>query len=189
IASYAVAASSAAVALIGLPGALGAWWVGALPQARLVPRIVINVAMLLVIVLAGAASVAGPAFGVETVANLIVALTVGKLFDWRSARDAAQILTLSVFLGVAAALTSLQLALAVLLAILTPMIILSAMVYQVCAGQELAQQEAGRLTPASGPPAAVGLAAGHGAAAHLRRLAAASLVAILMIATVVFILT
>src|SRR5690606_7106589 len=84
IAAYAVAASSAAVALIALPAAVAAWWIGAMPVARLVPRIVINIGMLLIIVLAAAASLAGPTFGVEAVANLIVALILGKLFDWRN---------------------------------------------------------------------------------------------------------
>ncbi len=189
IAAYAVAASSAAVALIALPAAVAAWWIGAMPVARLVPRIVINIGMLLIIVLAAAASLAGPTFGVEAVANLIVALILGKLFDWRNSRDAAQVLTLSVFLGVAAALTSLQLGLALLLIPFTPVVILSAMVYQVCAGQELAQQEAGRIAPPGAPAHGVGGAAGAGAAGHLRAVAALALVAILGVAVVVFILT
>ncbi|MFG0285014.1 MAG: DUF3488 and DUF4129 domain-containing transglutaminase family protein [Phycisphaerales bacterium JB039] len=189
IAAYAVAAGSAMIALLGLPGAVALWWAGALPQARLAPRIVINIGLLLVIVLAAAASVAGPAFGVETVANLIVALILGKLFDWRTARDAAQILTLSVFLAVAAALTSLQLALALLLIPLTPLVILTAMVYQLSAGQELAQAEASRLVPANAPAHGIGVAAGPGAARQLRWVATLALGLIVVSGVVVFIIT
>src|SRR5690606_31820912 len=48
---------------------------------------------------------------------------------------------------------------------------------------------AARLAPAAGPAAAIGLATGARAARHLRALAATSLLAILIIAAIVFILT
>jgi hypothetical protein len=99
------------------------------------------------------------------------------------------VLTLSVFLGVAAALTSLQLALALLLIPLTPVVIISAMVYQVCAGQELAQDAASKLVPAASPAHAIGVAAGPGAARQLRAVGGLALAAILVVAVTVFILT
>ncbi|MEQ8843399.1 MAG: DUF3488 and transglutaminase-like domain-containing protein [Phycisphaerales bacterium] len=136
IAIYAIAAESVLVALLGLPSAWACWWAAHQPWAPSVPRLLINAVLLIVVGLGlGLASLDGQ-FNVERIAEMLAALLVIKLFDRKSARDAAEVLALSVFLVFGAILTSLKLSVGVTLLIFCPLLVWAALVQQVVATEE-----------------------------------------------------
>lgn len=136
IAIYAVAAESLAVAVLGLPSAYACWWAANQPWAASVPRLMINAVLLIVVAMGlGLASLDGQ-FNVERIAEMLAALLVIKLFDRKSARDAAEVLALSVFLVFGAILTSLKLSVGVLLLAFCPLLVWAALVQQVVATDE-----------------------------------------------------
>ena len=136
IAIYAVAAESLAVAVLGMPCGFLCWWAANQPWAANVPRLMINAVLLIVVALGlGLASLDGE-FNVERIAEMLAALLVIKLFDRKGARDAAEVLALSVFLVFGAILTSLKLSVGVLLLVFCPLLVWAALVQQVVATDE-----------------------------------------------------
>ncbi len=136
IAIYAIAAESLMVAILGMPSAWLCWWAANQPWGPRVPRMLINAVLLIVVALGlGLASLDGQ-FNVERIAEMLASLLVIKLFDRRTARDAAEVLALSVFLVFGAILTSLKLSVGVTLLVFCPLLVWAALVQQVVATDE-----------------------------------------------------
>lgn len=136
IAIYAIAAESLLVAILGMPSAWLCWWAANQPWGPRVPRMLINAVLLIVVALGlGLASLDGQ-FNVERIAEMLASLLVIKLFDRRTARDAAEVLALSVFLVFGAILTSLKLSVGVTLLVFCPLLVWAALVQQVVATDE-----------------------------------------------------
>lgn len=120
----------------------GAWW--ASRRAReagerwALPPLVINLLVFAVIVNAALRTVAGTSGEpvVSTLGGFLTFVLLIKTYDRRSARDDAQLLTLSVFVVLAALLTSNTLVVGVCVALFTITGVSSAMLWQVQAGDE-----------------------------------------------------
>jgi len=147
------------------------------------PRILVNLLVLAAIINAAfRASSATP--GQPIVSHLgefLVFVQVLKLFDRRTTRDESQLLTLSVFVIIAAMLTSNTLAVGVCLVVYTPLAISAALMFQLRSGLRRGLTE-----PTTEPPAVF---AGGRASRHLRSVAAMSVASAAAIAAIVFVLT
>lgn len=144
------------------------------------PRLLINLAVMCVIV--HAALRAGAAKTEDIVSILGQFLTfvqLIKLFDRRTPRDEAQILSLSVFLIIAAILTSNSLLVGVLLLLYAPVCICAAMLWQLRAGSAEIPGRPGAPPPELSRRASTGII----------RLATSSLAAMVAVASVVFLFT
>lgn len=153
------------------------------------PRTVVNLLVLGAIVNAALhasrAHVGQPI--VSHLGEFLVYVQLLKLFDRRTARDESQLLTLSVFVVIAAMLTSNTLPVGVCLFLYTPAAIMAAMLYQLRAGQ---RQAVGRPNfdndPVPVPLPSPHVASGKHAVRHLRLVAAVSLLTASALAAVVF---
>jgi len=183
IAIYAIAAESVAVAALGMPSAWLCWWAAHQAWAPSVPRLLINAVLLIAVGLGlGLASIDGQ-FNVERIAEMLAALLVIKLFDRRNARDAAEVLALSVFLVFGAILTSLKLSVGVMLLAFCPLLVWAALVQQVVATEEKVEAYQDRIG-AVRRRAGTGTAMGRG----LRRMTGGLTIAASLIAAAVFVL-
>lgn len=134
IAAYAVAAPNPGALLASLPLTLLGWWLterkGGSPLPRpLIGAVLVGVVAYAVLTTMGRADLAD--LGVFIVAVLVV-----KAFDRKRAADIKQMLILSIFLVVGAVLLSNSLALGAILLILMPLLVLTAIRFQVFAGYE-----------------------------------------------------
>ncbi|MCW5756360.1 MAG: DUF3488 domain-containing protein [Phycisphaeraceae bacterium] len=179
---YAIAAGSIVVALLGLPAAWGCWWAANQPWAPSVPRLVINGVLLVVLALGLLAASLDGRFNVERIAEMLAMLLVVKLFDRRNARDAAEVLSLAVFLVFGAILTSLKLTVGLLVLVFCPLLVWAALVQQVVAAEDKAQAYRDRIG-APGRRSATGQTVERG----LRRMTGGLTLAASMIAVVVFV--
>lgn len=189
ITSFATAAavtSTAAPLLLAfaLPVAVGAWWLS-LRRRMLLPRSVVN--LLLLAVLAYAALQAlSRRFTVDGVAELVVFIQLIKLGDRRAPRDDAQILSLSIFLAIAAMLTSNGLWVGLQLIAFVPLLIATVMLFQLHAGKLLSPGRADA-PPAPAPPPAAPLET-PGAFRQLRGAVGLSTIAVAVVAVLVFLI-
>lgn len=144
IASYTVAAPALLMALLAIPAAYIGWRLsmrsaGGSPikaSARL-PASAVNLLLIAAVAFAVyRASTQG--FEVSHVAELVVFILLIKLGDRRGPRDDAQILYLSVFLAIAAMLTSNNLWVGAVLAIFLPALVGAVMLYQLHKGRIIA---------------------------------------------------
>lgn len=179
---YAVAAGSAIVGILGLPMAWACWWAANQPWAKDVPRLLINGVLMVVLALGLLLASADGRFNVERISEMLAMLLVVKLFDRRSARDAAEVLSLCVFLVFGAILTSLKLSVGLMLLVFCPLLVWAALVQQVVAAEEKARLYRDRI----GAPSrrtGTGQTVGRG----LRRMTGGLTLAASMIAVVVFV--
>ena len=135
ILTYALAARSPMIAMIGLPACIAAWIMGDQLKMHTVPRIAANA-----LVLAAVARALYVAFQrgvrVEDVCGLVVIILVIKLFDRKNARDYAQLLTLSIFLTLGSVLTSNALLMGIVMIAMLPLIIAAATIFQLYSAWE-----------------------------------------------------
>jgi transglutaminase-like putative cysteine protease len=170
--AYAVADRDPVVAAVGLPAALVAIGLTRGSPSRAMPRWLINF-LLFVIVAWATLAMLREGLGVSLFSEFVASLMVVKLMDRRTARDGAQILTLSAFLVIGAVLTSNGFWFGLLLAAYLPVIVAAVLWHQVSRVEEHAAE------PPQAPPGmrrSIGL-----------RVAGVALAASL-IATVVFLL-
>ncbi|MEM1185637.1 MAG: DUF3488 and transglutaminase-like domain-containing protein [Planctomycetota bacterium] len=130
ISAYCVADSNAALWLVAVPGGLAAWWFTKGTPPKAVPRALIN-CMLLAAVGWAVLRVTGDGFEVEVFSEFVTLIAVVKLLDRRSARDDAQVLTLSAFLSVGAMLTSNSFGVGALLFLLLPTLMFTVILQQI----------------------------------------------------------
>lgn len=186
IGAYCVAEGNAPMAIVALPAAALAWWLRGRAFAAEVPRVALNLILVAIIAYAILKVLDQPIVSVDDVARLILILLIVKLFDRQSVRDAAQAISLSLFLAIAAMLTSVRLELGLLLIPMVPMLIAATMHYQVQAGYEAAARSARSAHPSGvAPPRFI---VGAGWRRQLRMVAGVSAVAIVLVAGVVFVL-
>lgn len=101
------------------------------------PRAAINVLVLAAILNAALRAGAGPGGEsvVSTLGQFLVFIILIKLLDRRGPRDDAQVLTLAIFVSIAAMLTSAELLVGILLVVFIPVAVATAMLWQLRAGQ------------------------------------------------------
>jgi drug/metabolite transporter superfamily protein YnfA len=112
-------------------------------QRWALPPVVVNLLVFGVIVNAALRTVAGTSGEpvVSTLGGFLAFVLLIKTFDRRSARDDAQLLTLCVFVTIAAVLTSNTLIVGACVALFTPITVAAAMLWQVQSGMERARPE------------------------------------------------
>ncbi|USN98187.1 MAG: DUF3488 domain-containing protein [Phycisphaeraceae bacterium] len=141
ISAFAVADANPMVFVIGVPAACVAWLVTGGSPARALPRAVINI-LLFVVVAWSSMSLFREGLGVSLFSEFVATLMVVKLLDRRSARDAAQILTLSAFLMIGAVLTSNSFATGLFLLIYLPILIAAVLWHQLARIEEQTESPA-----------------------------------------------
>jgi transglutaminase-like putative cysteine protease len=155
------------------------------------PRVLVNLLVLGAIVNAAFhashASVGQPI--VSHLGEFLVYVQLLKLFDRRTSRDESQLLTLSVFVVIAAMLTSNTLPVGLCLLIYTPLAISACMLYQLRAGQRRALSESTAPVPDAPSQSDPVVFHGRRAAAQFRGVATSSLIGAAALAAVVFALT
>lgn len=152
ITSYATAAGTPVLALIAVPLVVAAWRLTSGPRKLLLPRIAVNVLLLGVLGWALVRASSGRV-DVDAIAELVLLIQLVKLGDRRSARDDAQILSMAVFLGIAAMLTSNDFWVGIQILAMLPVTAATVMLFQLHSGLERAAQAA-RDAGGAGTPAA-----------------------------------
>lgn len=136
-ASSADGTSTGLLVAFALPVAVGAWWLS-VRHRMLLPRAVVNLLLLAVLAYA-ALQAAARRFDVDSVAQLVIFIQLIKLGDRRAPRDDAQIMSLSVFLAIAAMLTSNGFWVGLQLILFIPVLIATVMLFQLYSGWFQAQ--------------------------------------------------
>lgn len=134
VAAYAVAAPNPGALLAALPLTLLGWWLTERKGGAPLPRPLIG-AVLIGIVAYAVSSTMGRA-DLGDLGVFIVGVLVVKAFDRKRASDIKQMLILSIFLVVGSVLLSNSLALGAILLILMPLLVLTAIRFQVFVGYE-----------------------------------------------------
>lgn len=119
------------LAILGLPAALLAWWLSVRGRF-LLPRWIVNI--LLGVALLYALVRVTQEFSVDAIGELVIFIQIIKIGDRRSPRDDAQILSLAVFLTIAAMLTSNAFWVGVQLLLFYPLLIATVMLFQIYSG-------------------------------------------------------
>ncbi|MBZ0171802.1 MAG: DUF3488 domain-containing protein, partial [Phycisphaerales bacterium] len=135
LATFAAADRDPVLLVIAVPAACIAWVVTAGSPPRALPRYVIN-ALLFLIVSWASLSLFREGLGVSLFSQFVAALMIVKMLDRRTCRDAAQIITLSVFLVIGAVLTSNSIWLGLFLLVYLPVIISSVLWHQLARVEE-----------------------------------------------------
>lgn len=131
--AYCTADGALALAALAIPGYVLGWWLSSRAERRLrFPRKIVNIALGGAIGYALFRSLRGVQVG--TIAELVIFIQLIKFGDRRSARDDAQILSLSVFLAIAAMLQSNTLVVGAQLIVFLPLLIAVVMVFHLAAG-------------------------------------------------------
>ncbi len=129
ISSYATASRAPEFAVLAMPAVFALWRLSCRRSGRfLLPRLVVNI--LLVAVIAYAVLRSQGTFAVETIAQVVVLIQIVKIGDRRAPRDDAQILSLAVFLAIAAMLDSNGLWTGIQLAVFLPIMVITVMLFQ-----------------------------------------------------------
>lgn len=155
------------LALLTIPVAIAGWICGLGDKASpspsgertpiALPRLLVNVLVLAAIINAALRAGSARSVGQPIVSNLgefLVYVQLLKLFDRRSIRDESQLLTLSVFVTIAAVLTSNNLLTGVGIIAYTPIAISATMLYQLRAGRarvEEARPPGSSVAPSDAP--------------------------------------
>jgi transglutaminase-like putative cysteine protease len=133
LSAYCTADGAVVLAALAIPGYVLGWWLSSRPERRLrFPRRIVNVCL-------------GGAIGyalfrslhsvhVTTIAELVIFIQLIKLGDRRGPRDDAQVLSLMVFLAIAAMLQSNTLLVGAQLIVFLPLLIAVIMVFHLAAG-------------------------------------------------------
>jgi len=174
--------SAALLAAFALPVAIGAWWLS-VRHKMLLPRSVVNLLLLAVLAYA-AMQAAARRFNVDGVAELVIFIQLIKLGDRRAPRDDAQILSLAVFLAIAAMLTSNGLWVGIQLLIFVPLLIATVMLFQLYSGWSRAAGGA----PPSIPADAAAPRGNPGTGKQLRATTTFGTLATFFMAVVVFVI-
>lgn len=115
------------IALCGLPAVVLAWHFSS-RHRLLLPRWAVNGMLLAAVCYAALKALQG--VSVEVIAELVVFIQIIKLCDRRSPRDDAQVISLAIFLAIAAMLTSNQFWVGLQLFAFVPLLIATVMLYQ-----------------------------------------------------------
>ncbi len=134
ISGYCIAEPAPLLAVFALPILALGWWLARDGAPPLLPRIAVNVLVLAAIARAFFL-VSGSADPIVShLSEFLVLIQLIKLFDRRSPRDEAQLLSLSLFIVIGALLTSNSLGVGLLLLIYTPLATAATMLLQIRAG-------------------------------------------------------
>ncbi len=154
---------------------------------RMPPRWVVNSLVLLAML--DAVRVAfDRSLGVDEFARFLMWVLIIKMLDRRRPRDEAQLLSLSVFLAFAAALTSNSLATGLLLVAMLPTLCAAVMRHQIASGLEHARTARSRAAPPGAPVPEFGAPSGRCVQRDLRRLNALVVAGALLLSAGVFVL-
>lgn len=131
IAAFGLADNDIALAFAGIVGVLAAFVVTNRLGPDRVPRALVNALLFLAVAWAALTALRAGRLGVEAFGEFVVLLMALKTLDRRRVRDTAQIITLSVFLSVAAILTSNSLPVGVLLVAFVFVLLCTLVLHQV----------------------------------------------------------
>lgn len=145
LSAFAAADRDPVLLIVAVPAACLAWFVTAGSPPRAMPRYVINL-LLFIVVSWGSLTLFRGGLNVSLFSQFVAALMVIKLLDRRTCRDAAQILTLSVFLVVGAVLTSNSIWLGLMLLVYLPVVIGAVLWHQLARVEENAGTPTGTET-------------------------------------------
>lgn len=137
--AFCVADAKPLLALLAIGATLGCYLISRGSRAAkppMLPRVAINLLVFAAIVNAAmrASGNNGNEEFVSTLGQFLVFIVVIKLLDRRAPRDDAQLLTLTIFIAVAAVLTAGSLPVGLLLMAYVPMVVASAMMWQIHTG-------------------------------------------------------
>lgn len=185
--SYAIADQRSVLFLLAAPGAIAGWWLTELLGWAGAPRWA-ALLLLLGAIGRGVFEFASEQFGISPFAGFLCAILVLKLWEKRQLRDYSQIMSISLFLNIAAVLTSNTLPVGLVLVVVVPLLVYTVMLLQVFAGER-----AGERMGVSAGGSVTGLEMGderrfRAASRHLATLAAFAIVLASAISLVVFIL-
>lgn len=170
---------------LALPVLAIGWLTSRAPRLtpRTLPRPMINLLVFVAIVNAAVRTSVfrTDANVVSPLGQFLILLELIKLFDRRTARDEAQLLALSVFVMIAAVLTSNTFLVGVQLLLFTPLCIGAAMLWQMSRGLRPAEHDDGARLPV--------IVAGARARSGFLRLYGTAVLACCLMAAVVFVLT
>ncbi|MCC6660148.1 MAG: DUF3488 domain-containing protein [Phycisphaerales bacterium] len=171
VAAYATAAGSMLV-LLCLPVIAAAWY-ARVKHGWMLPRLAVNILLTGVIGVAVYRVLGGPV-SVDTIAELVLLILLVKLWDRRTPKDDGQLLSMAVFMGIAAMLTSIDLVVGAEIVVMIPLLAASVMLFQVYAGR------------GDGPGAASALPRGF--MRHVRSLVALTVMCTAVVGLSVFVL-
>jgi protein-glutamine gamma-glutamyltransferase len=187
-----------ALVLLALPMVVVAWasarWSrSSSPRGAALPSVVVSLLVLAGVIYAATTTAGTTGQPVVSILGLfLVFITVVKLFDRRSSRDDAQLLTLCVFVVIASVLTSNALSLGLVLTLLFPLALAAVMLWQLTAGQELMARAHERARASTGPGPALAVTqpiTPPAAWSQLTRLIAMTTAGALALATAIFLVT
>jgi protein-glutamine gamma-glutamyltransferase len=189
ILSYASAAqqTSAGIPLLlvwALPALCTGWYLSA-ARSFVLPRAAVNALLTGALAYAALQLYAQRSIDVGRIAELVIFLLIIKVGDRRSARDDSQLISLSVFLAIAAMLTGNSLTVGIELALLLPLLIATVMLFQLQAAWVMTQGESG--APEAPRPRWADVEA-PGLGSLMRRVVGASTIGVLGVALLVFII-
>lgn len=175
------------LAVIAAPIVLAGWMCGRQPWPKpplALPRLLVNILVFAAIFNAALRASGVRGGGQPIVSHLgefLIYVQLIKLFDRRAIRDDSQMLTLSIFIVIAAMLTSNTLAVGLFLLAYTPLGVFAAMLYQLRAGQQAVTPD-----PVTAPAAEF-----HGLRfnRHFARIGVLSIAVATVFAAVIFVFT
>lgn len=182
---YAAADASVLTLVLGVPLAGAGWWLSEGRRRWSLPRSVVGV-LVVAALLNALRTVTFDGLDVTDFCIFVVLVVLIKMFDRKSARDWAQILTLSAFLGIGAILTSNELATGVLLVAFVPLLVFTVVEFQFYAGVQGVASWREEIAPAGVEPPALRPARGRGSRRALAGVHAFTLVAGAVISVGVF---
>jgi hypothetical protein len=187
IVSYSVADGQVLLAAWAVPVAALGWWLTETPAGRPLPKPIVNILLLAALIRVTYEVLRAERVEISTVAEFVVFIEIIKLYDRKTARDYAQLLTLSIFLGLGSLMTSNELELGLTLLVFMPLVVGAVVLHQLFSGQERAGVASSSSAPVGASPPAQLAGAGRHARRHFTLTVAVSSIGTLVISAFVFI--
>ncbi|MEM0984535.1 MAG: DUF3488 and transglutaminase-like domain-containing protein, partial [Planctomycetota bacterium] len=140
--AYAFSGADPILPLLVIPVTVVGWWMTGPQPERAAPRIVVNL-LLAVICLFSVWRFLSASLNVTVFADFVALLLTTKMLDRRRARDAAQVITLSIFLVIGAILSSNSIEVGLLMLLFIFVCGYTFMVFQIVAASEAAGEVSG----------------------------------------------
>ncbi|MCW5766402.1 MAG: DUF3488 domain-containing protein [Phycisphaeraceae bacterium] len=133
---FAVADGLPLLAMVAIVGGLAALVLSHPDRPRLAPRVVLNLLVVAATLMIAMDLLAGREKAISILSRYLALILVIKMYDLSRVRDEAQLLALTVFVAIGATLTGQSLLVGVLLLVITPLAVATAVMLQLHAGLE-----------------------------------------------------
>ncbi|MCB9844431.1 MAG: DUF3488 domain-containing protein [Phycisphaeraceae bacterium] len=147
---YAIAEGEMIVLAVAIPLAIVGWWRSERAKARAMPRAVLG-ALVLAAIANAIRGISVDRLDVTDFCEFVILIQLIKVFDRKSPRDYAQLITLSTFLAIGSVLTSVDFVPGLLLLVFIVLLVIAAVQYQIFAGHRAVQDWRARIAPADAP--------------------------------------